>query len=67
VVGNEVCGTVAAVGDDVTQPKLGSRVVTERARGAYAEYCVAPADFVAAVAGERCPHRIFRYVRYCQP
>jgi NADPH2:quinone reductase len=49
VVGNEVCGTVEAVGDDVAALKVGDRVVTAQANGAYAEYSVAPADFVAYV------------------
>ena len=49
VVGTEVCGTVAAVGDDVAALNVGDRVVTAQADGAYAEYCVAPADFVAYV------------------
>lgn len=49
VVGTEVCGTVAAAGDDVAAIKVGDRVVTANAGGAYAEYCCAPADFVAYV------------------
>jgi len=49
VVGTEVCGTVAAAGDDVAALKVGDRVVTANAGGAYAEYCCAPADFVAYV------------------
>ncbi len=49
VVGTEVCGTVAAVGDDVAAIKVGDRVVTANGIGAYAEYCCAPADFVAYV------------------
>jgi NADPH:quinone reductase len=49
VAGNEVCGTVEAVGDDVAALKVGDRVVTAQAAGAYAEYSVAPADFVAYV------------------
>jgi len=49
IVGSEVCGTVAAVGDDVAAIKVGDRVVTAKANGAYAEYCTAPADFVAYV------------------
>jgi NADPH2:quinone reductase len=48
-VGTEVCGTVAAVGADVAAISIGDRVVTAGAVGAYAEYCVAPADFVAYV------------------
>jgi NADPH2:quinone reductase len=49
ILGTEVCGTVAAVGDDVAALRVGDRVVTASAAGAYAEYCVAPADFVAFV------------------
>ena len=49
IVGNEVCGTVEAVGEDVAALKVGDRVVTAEASGGYAEYCLAPADFVAYV------------------
>ncbi|OBF11631.1 quinone oxidoreductase [Mycobacterium sp. ACS4331] len=49
IVGTEVCGTVAAVGDDVAALSVGDRVVTANADGAYAQYCTAPADFVAYV------------------
>lgn len=49
VVGTEVCGTIEAVGDDVAALTVGDRVVTAQGFGAYAEYCVAPADFVAYV------------------
>ncbi|MGE2719986.1 quinone oxidoreductase family protein [Mycolicibacterium celeriflavum] len=49
VVGNEVCGTVEAVGEGVAVLNVGDRVVTAQANGAYAEYSVAPADFVAYV------------------
>lgn len=49
VVGSEVCGTVAAVGDDVAALNVGDRVVTAQSAGAYAEYSLAPADFVAYV------------------
>jgi NADPH2:quinone reductase len=49
VVGTEVCGTIAAVGDDVAALNVGDRVVTAQADGAYAEFCVAPADLVAYV------------------
>lgn len=52
VVGSEVCGTVAAVGDEVAALAVGDRVVTDRALGAYAEYCVAPADFVSYVPAD---------------
>jgi NADPH2:quinone reductase len=49
VIGSEVCGTVASVGDDVAALNAGDRVVTATADGAYAEYCTAPADFVTFV------------------
>ena len=49
VGGQEVCGTVSAVGEDVAAISVGDRVVTANATGAYAEYCTAPADFVAYV------------------
>jgi NADPH:quinone reductase len=49
ILGQEVCGTVAAVGDDVAALDVGDRVVTVATSGAYAEYSVAPADFVAYV------------------
>jgi NADPH2:quinone reductase len=48
-VGTEVCGTVAAVGPDVAVLNIGDRVVTANADGAYAEYCLAPSDFVVYV------------------
>ena len=49
LLGQEVCGTVAAVGEDVAAIGVGDRIVTANATGAYAEYCTAPADFVAYV------------------
>ncbi|WP_167102488.1 quinone oxidoreductase [Mycobacterium sp. DL592] len=49
VLGSEVCGTVAAVGAEVVAITPGDRVVTANAAGAYAEFCTAPADFVAYV------------------
>jgi NADPH2:quinone reductase len=49
VVGTEVCGTVVRTGDDVAAIRVGDRVVTANAVGAYAEYSCAPADFVAYV------------------
>jgi NADPH:quinone reductase len=47
VLGAEVAGTVAAVGQGVTALQPGQRVATADAVGAYAEYCLAPADVVA--------------------
>ena len=49
ILGAEVAGTVAAVGDGVTSFHVGDRVASADAVGAYAEYCVAPADVVALV------------------
>ena len=49
ILGTEVCGTIEEVGDDVDALRVGDRVVTAQADGAYAEYCVASADFVAFV------------------
>jgi NADPH:quinone reductase len=49
VLGAEVAGTVAAVGEGVTTLGVGNRVATADAVGAYAEYCVAPVDVVASV------------------
>ncbi|MEE6163676.1 MULTISPECIES: quinone oxidoreductase family protein [unclassified Mycolicibacterium] len=58
VLGTEVCGTVAAVGDDVAALAVGDRVVTANATGAYAEYCVAPADFSAYVPDGVAPDAV---------
>ncbi len=49
VLGAEVAGTVEAVGDRVTGIRVGDRVATADAVGAYAEYCLAPAGLVAAL------------------
>jgi NADPH:quinone reductase len=49
VLGTEVAGTVAAVGDGVTALEVDDRVVTAVAAGAYAEFTTAPAEFVARV------------------
>ena len=49
VLGTEVAGTVAAVGDGVTALGVDDRVVTAAASGAYAEFTTAPAQFVAHV------------------
>jgi NADPH2:quinone reductase len=49
VLGNEVCGVVEAVGEDVAALAVGDRVVTAQANGAYAEYALATADFCAYV------------------
>lgn len=49
ILGTEVAGTVAAVGDGVTALAVDDRVVTATASGAYAEFCTAPVEFVAHV------------------
>lgn len=49
VLGTEVAGTVAAVGDGVTTLSVGDRVATAAASGAYAEFATAPAFLVAHV------------------
>jgi NADPH:quinone reductase len=49
VLGTEVAGTVAAVGDGVTGLSVDDRVATAAASGAYAEFSTAPAHLVAHV------------------
>jgi NADPH:quinone reductase len=49
VLGAEVAGIVEAVGNGVTGFRVGDRVATADAVGAYAEYCVAPADLVSSL------------------
>jgi NADPH:quinone reductase len=49
ILGSEVAGTVAAVGEGVHTAQVGDRVATSDATGAYAEYCLAPADLVCQV------------------
>ena len=49
ILGGEVCGTVEAVGDDVSTVQVGDRVASADAVGAYAEYSVAPSFLVAHV------------------
>src|SRR5262249_35028982 len=45
----EAAGTIAAVGEDVTELKVGDRVVWCSVLGTYAEYAVASADRVVVV------------------
>jgi NADPH2:quinone reductase len=52
VLGTEVAGTVAAIGDGVTELSVGDRVATAAASGAYAEFTTAPAQFVALVPSD---------------
>jgi len=47
VLGSEASGTVAQVGEGVTALRVGDRVATAAASGAYAEFCTAPAFLVA--------------------
>ncbi len=49
VLGTEVAGTVAAAGDGVTDFRIGDRVATAAASGAYAELCTAPAHLTAGL------------------
>jgi NADPH2:quinone reductase len=49
VLGAEVAGTVEALGDGVTALRVGDRIATADAVGAYAEYCVAPVQLVASL------------------
>ena len=49
ILGSEVSGTVAAVGADVTAYRVGDRVASADALGAYAEYCTAPVELTARV------------------
>ena len=55
IAGSEVCGVIEEVGEDVAALNVGDRVVTTQSQGAYAEYCVAPADFVAYVPDAVAP------------
>jgi NADPH2:quinone reductase len=41
VPGNEIAGEVAALGEGVTDLKVGQRIATGGSRGGFAEYCVA--------------------------
>lgn len=45
-LGMEACGTVSAVGENVTRHKIGDRVIVARQTGAYAEYIAAHEDIV---------------------
>jgi NADPH:quinone reductase len=49
VLGSEVFGIVVDVGEGVNTARAGDRVATSDAIGAYAEYCIAPADLVSTV------------------
>lgn len=58
ILGSEVCGTIEAVGDDVAALQVGDRVLTDRALGGYAEYTLAPADYVAYVPEGVAPEAV---------
>jgi NADPH2:quinone reductase len=49
VLGTEVAGTVAALGEGVDRLSVGDRVATAAASGAYADFSTARAEFVAHV------------------
>ncbi|MDB6094706.1 MAG: Alcohol dehydrogenase zinc-binding domain protein [Verrucomicrobia bacterium] len=49
VFGNEVAGTVSALGGGVTDFKIGDRVATVRAAGAYVEETLAPAELTLKI------------------
>jgi NADPH:quinone reductase len=48
-LGMEGAGTVAAVGESVTDVKVGDRVAWTSVQGAYAQYCAVPADRLVAL------------------
>lgn len=49
ILGFEVAGTVVAHGEGVTEPAIGTRVLTGLGGGGYAKYAVAPAVAVAPI------------------
>ena len=49
VIGSEVCGAVAAIGEGVDGFSVGDRVVSAAANGGYAEFATAPAFLSATV------------------
>jgi len=49
VLGNEVCGIVEALGDDVSGFSVGDRVATADTDGTYSQYCLANTDLTAHV------------------
>jgi NADPH:quinone reductase len=57
VLGTEVCGIVAGIGDGVEDFRTGERVVTANAAGAYAEFTTAPADYTAKVPADVAPEQ----------
>lgn len=43
-LGLEASGTIVELGDGVTSFSVGDRIATSQARGAYAEFCIVPAE-----------------------
>ncbi|WP_155286752.1 NADP-dependent oxidoreductase [Lacticaseibacillus zhaodongensis] len=52
VPGTEVAGTVTAIGADVTDFKIGDRVINYRPRGGYSEYVTASTSKVAPIPSD---------------
>src|SRR5436305_9569326 len=52
ILGLEVSGEVAGLGDGVTQSKTGQKVCALLAGGGYAEYCTAPVECVLPVPND---------------
>jgi putative PIG3 family NAD(P)H quinone oxidoreductase len=52
VIGLEVAGTVAALGEDARGWRVGDRVCALTPGGGYAEYCTTPAGFCLPIPGE---------------
>ncbi|ORB72194.1 quinone oxidoreductase family protein [Mycobacterium scrofulaceum] len=49
ILGSELCGTVAEIGDGADGFRIGDRVVSASASGGYAEFAAAPASLTAHV------------------
>lgn len=48
-LGNEGSGTVEALGSDVKEPKIGTRVAWAMSRGSYGEYALVPAEILVPI------------------
>jgi NADPH2:quinone reductase len=57
ILGSEVCGTVAALGDGVEGFRVGERVVSASANGTYAEFSTAPANLTAKLPDNVTPEQ----------
>ena len=44
ILGLEIAGTIVALGEEVTEPRIGDQVCALVAGGGYAEYCIAPSS-----------------------